>query len=112
VLGVGGSGPIGARPIETRAEMGTLVGGPVGATGTLDPALPPLQPTDERDAWAVIAGVRGIGPVGFSALLRRYGSGLGILREASSPGGIARIATLTYDGTDADDGRRHRGLDL
>jgi DNA processing protein len=107
---VGGSGPIGAGPTETRAEMQVQVGGTVGAEGRLD--VTPRQPTDERDAWAVIAGVRGIGPVGFSALLRRYGSGLGILREASSPGGIARIATLTYDGTDPDDERRHRGLDL
>jgi DNA processing protein len=48
--------------------------------------------TEERDAWTVLAGVRGLGPVGFGALLGRYGSGLAILREASSPGGPARIA--------------------
>jgi DNA processing protein len=68
--------------------------------------------SQERDAWAVIAGVHGIGPVGFAALLRRYGSGVAILREASSPGGVERIATVPYDDVDPGDGRRHRGLDL
>ena len=88
---MGGSGSVGARPIETQAEMGIQVAGPIGPEQTFEAALRPRRPTDERDAWAVIAGVRGIGPVGFSALLRRYGSGLAILREASSPGGVARI---------------------
>ena len=54
----------------------------------------PVVAADERDAWAVLAGVRGLGPVGFGVLLGRYGSGLAILREAASPGGPARISAV------------------
>jgi DNA processing protein len=57
---------------------------------------------DERDAWAVLAGVRGLGPAGFGQLLRRYGSATAILREASSPGGPGRLVEATID--DAADG--------
>ncbi|MEP6639289.1 MAG: DNA-processing protein DprA [Chloroflexota bacterium] len=46
----------------------------------------------ECDAWAVLAGVHGLGPVAFGVLLGRYGSGVAILREASSPGGPERLA--------------------
>ena len=49
---------------------------------------------EERGAWAVLAGVQGLGPVGFAALLGRYGTGLAILREASSPGGVERLAAF------------------
>ncbi len=74
MLGVGASGPVHADPPA-----------PVSA-------LPGARPTlEERDAWAVLAGVRGLGPVGFGLLLRRYGSGAAILREASSPGGARRL---------------------
>jgi DNA processing protein len=38
--------------------------------------------------------VRGLGPVGFASLLGRYGTGLAILREASSPGGVDRLAAF------------------
>ena len=88
--------------------------GPVGADemAAVAPTMAAAQRSEERDAWAVIAGVYGVGPVGFSALLRRYGTGLAILREASSPGGVGRIATVTYDDAEPDDRRRHRGLDL
>lgn len=40
----------------------------------------------ERRAWAVIASVSGVGPVGFGALLRRYGSALEVLAAAARPG--------------------------
>ena len=33
----------------------------------------------EREAWAVLTAVNGLGPVGFGALLRAYGSGGAIL---------------------------------
>ena len=45
----------------------------------------------------MLAGVHGIGPVAFAALLARYGDALAILREASSPGGVARLATPDRD---------------
>ena len=76
--------------------LGVSAAGPVGATGTPDaPAAVPtaiVPPTEERNAWAVLAAVDGLGPVGFEALLVRYGSGVAILREAASPDGIGRLA--------------------
>ena len=50
------------------------------------------MPAAERAAWAVLAAVDGLGPVGFNALLGRHGSGAAILDEAASPGGIGRLA--------------------
>jgi len=85
VLGVGTSGPVGGE-IDPVNAVGSVV-----AVESRKPRLPaPL--TEERDAWAVLAGVYGLGPVGFGALLRRYGSGVAILHEAASPGGAARLA--------------------
>ncbi len=74
MLGVGVDGPTGGASTVTRAGA---------VSGALD---------QERAAWAILGGVRGLGPVGFGALLRRYGTGAAILREASSPGGPARLA--------------------
>jgi len=72
----------------------------VGTTDSRPRDVEPGGPAaggEEREAWAVLAGVRGLGPVGFGILLTRYGSGLAILREASSPGGPARIAEASGD---------------
>ena len=84
-----------AWPPARRVEMlGVTAGGPVGAAHAEDPtasAAVTVQPA-ERDAWAVLAGVDGLGPVGFNGLLHRYGSGVAILREAASPGGPGRLA--------------------
>jgi len=93
VLGVGVAGPLSAQD-ETASRH-------------RDGALPAA---DERDAWAVLAGVHGLGPVGFGALLRRYGSGRAILQEAASPGGIERLTETTLDETPTAEDRRPRHL--
>ncbi len=101
MLGIGASGPIGA-------DGGVAPG---GGTVIAQAATPFVNPpasrsaigSDERDAWAVLAAVDGLGPVGFAALLRRYGSGLAILQEAASPGAAARLAGAPIE--DLDDGR-------
>jgi DNA processing protein len=90
VLGVGATGPVGAGGVPVGAT-----GVPAGAPGIVEPRGRPGASTEEREAWAVLAGVRGLGPVGFGALLRRYGTGVAILREASSPGGPGRLAAAT-----------------
>ncbi len=74
------------------------------AARTVDaPGARPRGKSAERDAWAVLAAVDGIGPLSFNALLERFESGVAILAEASSPGGIDRLATTRYgdhlDGT-------------
>ncbi len=80
--------------VGTAGATAATAGAPA-ARGDDDP--PPDRPairSQEREAWAVLAGVRGLGPVGFGALLARYGSGVAILHEAASPGGPARIAEV------------------
>jgi DNA processing protein len=70
----------------------------------------PATRTAERDAWAVLTSVEGLGPVGFSALLRRYGSGVAILREASLPGASRRLAAVHAEEDSGDSGRQRRRL--
>ena len=70
MLGVGAAGPTGER-----ADL--LVSPPVSIA-----AARPRGAVDERQAWAVLASVNGLGPVGFGGLLRTYGSGLEILAAA------------------------------
>ena len=105
-----------ARRRPRRADMlGVGVDGPIGAasrqaedarTAAQGPTAPSTPGIEERDAWAVLAGVRGLGPVGFGRSLRRYGSAVEILREAASNGGPARlVAAAEADGTDARRGR-------
>jgi DNA processing protein len=94
VLGVGTTGPL-----ATDATMGSRQRSPTAVAAT-----------DERDAWAVLAGVRGLGPVGFGALLSRYGSGLAILREAATQDGPARLAATPLDDAGAGEARRERGV--
>jgi DNA processing protein len=98
--------------------LGVGRGGPTGAWSAADasPVAPPPTPIrashrhrpriTERQSWAVLTTVDGLGPVGFGALLRRYGSGLGILEEALRPGAVARLVAAgmsddreTFDAT-------------
>ena len=46
---------------------------------------------EERDAWTVLASIHGLGPVTFGSLLRRFGSGRGILSVARRRGGRAAL---------------------
>jgi DNA processing protein len=95
VLGVGAAGPTGegvaSVPIDTPSrDRGAP---PALERPASSPPVRSLVATEERDAWAILAAVHGLGPVGFAALLDRYGSGVAILREVSAPGGAERIAT-------------------
>lgn len=97
--------------------LGVGTGGPVGAFVSADPvertaAIPDhsSEARAESDAWAVLAGVHGLGPVGFGVLLRRYGSGVAVLREASSPGGRARLMTTDAGEESREPGTRHRPI--
>lgn len=90
MLGVSATGPTGIGEADRIALDPEA---PVRVAGT--PRAVPVA--EERDAWAVLAGVRGLGPVGFGALLRRYGSAIAILREAASAGGPARMAEVAGD---------------
>lgn len=92
MLGVSAAGPIGgATPLAVAGPDEGVSGGENRAA--------------ERDAWAVLAEAEGLGPVGFNALLRRYGSGLAILQDATAPGGDRRIATTRFEDDPANPSR-------
>jgi DNA processing protein len=46
----------------------------------------------EREAWAVLASIDGLGPVAFTALLARYGTARAIVEEAGRSGAATRLA--------------------
>jgi DNA processing protein len=81
MLGIGRWGPLGR---DVPGEVGG------GAWRQPDPA-------QERDAWVVVAGVPGVGPVSFARLLAAYGTGAAILRAATEPHGMARLVAASVD---------------
>jgi DNA processing protein len=94
MLGVGVAGPGGPRER--------------GSPGIEEPvvrATTPEAADAERDAWAVLAAVDGLGPIGFAALLGCYGTAQAVLADAARPGGTARLVATP---TDLQDERRHR----
>jgi DNA processing protein len=96
VLGVGSTGPTGVTVLD---ETGRLA--PMGAERS------PERAVSERDAWAVLAGVHGLGPVAFGLLLRRYRTATAILTEGASVGGAARLVQALAD-ADRGHPRGHR----
>ena len=82
MLGVGASGPVGD-------------GGPVALEP--GPAVRRQSRLTERQAWALLTSVGGLGPVGFGALLRRFGSGLAILEAATRPGAVHALVAASVN---------------
>ena len=85
MIGVGAAGPTGAW--ATSAEPSPTPGRVTPATSTLRGAAP----LTERQAWAVLTWVDGLGPVGFGALVRAFGSGRAVLEAALRPGATRRL---------------------
>ncbi|HEY7133160.1 MAG TPA: hypothetical protein VH440_12970, partial [Candidatus Limnocylindrales bacterium] len=52
------------------------------------------EPPSEREAWALLLAVDGLGPVAIAALLGAYGSGLGILASAPRRGAAGAFAAI------------------
>jgi DNA processing protein len=74
--------------------LGVGATGPNGESGVVAQSLPAAVGSvrlTEREAWAVLVSVSGLGPVGFGALLRRFGTGLAILDRAMRRGAIAAL---------------------
>lgn len=46
---------------------------------------------DEHDAWVVLAGARGVGPVSFERLVGTFGSACAVLVAATEPGAVTRL---------------------
>jgi len=51
----------------------------------------------ERDAWVILAGVHGVGPVSFERLVRAYGSAGAVLHAAGRRGEVARLVAASRD---------------
>jgi DNA processing protein len=90
MLGVGVGGPVGSES-EAVSAAETREPGAGGRTGT-------ATGLTERETWAVITSVVGLGPVGFGALLRHFGSGRAILETAERPGAAALFARVAAEG--------------
>jgi DNA processing protein len=110
MLGVGATGPVGSPVIEPAAVFvpAHAMAAQSDGVATVDREASAAQ-TAERNAWAVLAAVDGLGPVGLSALLGRYGTGVRILEEAVSPGGGGRIASTPTGEQDEGTTRRTLG---
>ena len=84
MLGIGRAGPLG------RDQLPDGGGGP--GRDRWSPG------SDERDAWVVVAGVHGVGPVSFGRLVATFGSAVGVLRAASEPNAVGRLVAASTGG--------------
>ena len=108
MLGVGVGGPVGG---ESETVSGADAAEPwnqpqprMATTSVADPGRTGGRAGDaaagltERETWAVITSVGGLGPVGFGALLRHFGSGRAILEAAGRPGAAALFVRVAAEG--------------
>jgi DNA processing protein len=61
------------------------------------PGSPDTLAPGERDAWVVLAGVEGVGPVSFARLLHAFGSAGSVLRAAVDRGAVGILVSATRD---------------
>ena len=77
MIGVSAAGPLGRDMVSdrttTRPMRRSQAGGDVMAKVAME--------GDERAAWIALAAVPGVGPAGFGALLRRFGSARSAIRQ-------------------------------
>ena len=85
MLGVGRAGP--RRDPSSLLAPRESVTGPA-ESGTRVPGPDSL----ERDAWAILLSVSGLGPVTFAALLERFGTGRVVVETARGPRGALALA--------------------
>lgn len=103
MIGVGRAGPR-LDPSAGRDSTGPapeVVPSPSTRRGTPVP--------DERDAWAILASVAGLGPLTFAELVVRFGSARAVVESARGPGAAARFTSLR---SAAEPGRQLLGADL
>lgn len=111
VLGVARAGPLGewqppqrgggsaagaahetvGEPLAGRSARSGADPRPSGPLAVLPAATAAPDRAAERDAWAILASVDGIGPMTLGALLRALGDGRGVLATAGAPRGAGRL---------------------
>lgn len=90
MIGVGASGPLGAQaadderpPVAAMDRFASEVTGR-SAWGGQDEHAADEPRADERAAWICLASIPGIGPVGFAAAVRCFGSASAALKAGAS----------------------------
>ncbi len=84
MLGIGRGGPLG--------DMAPGVSGPAAEHPGIGGAR--IDGT-ERDAWVVLAGVHGVGPVSFERLVGAFGSVDEVFRDARTRGAVPRLVAAS-----------------
>lgn len=96
MLGVGLDGPLGMVEASTSDARRTV---------------PRSSPdSTERDAWAVLATVDGLGPAAFAVLLARFGSARAVLDAARHPSGVRALAEVPPVDGIREPGRPHHPI--
>lgn len=103
MLGVGTTGPLADAAVTAEVPAWPAPPVPAAPVAPAMPAATSIVTPAEREAWAVLAAIDGLGPVGFAALLAGYGSAREILAEAARPGAADRLAGT--EGVEQDDRR-------
>src|SRR5947209_8519817 len=99
MLGVGRDGPTASGWVASAEPSGIVLEAARAAEHRLAPG------TDaERDAWALLAAVSGVGPVAFGALLRAFGCGAAIMDAARRRDGAALIMAAVHEEEDREGG--------
>ena len=103
MIGVGLGGPIGDEiEADIVREAPTAADRPSsrrdGTPATTSSRSAGVAGLTERETWAVITSVRGLGPIGFGALLRHFGSGRAILKAAGRPGAAGLFVRIAAEG--------------
>ncbi|HEY5434835.1 MAG TPA: DNA-processing protein DprA [Candidatus Limnocylindrales bacterium] len=96
MLGIGRRGPLGradAPEVGGLREAG-VDDGPGGPAPW--PASGGTVLGTERDAWIVLAGVSGVGPVSFARLVAAFGSAGAVLAAARRTGAVAALVAATH----------------
>ncbi len=86
MLGIGQHGPLGARPDEDADGR---------PSGNVSSGSGPAPTIGERDAWVVLAGAEGVGPVTFGRLVAAFGSALAVLQAASAGDSCAELVAAS-----------------
>ena len=86
MLGIGRRGPLGRAEAEAGGGPAGARDAAAGATREMPAAESQVASGDpagpERDAWVVLAGVEGVGPVSFARLVGAFGSARAVLDAA------------------------------
>ncbi len=75
--------------------LGVGRGGPLGRTEAAEIGGAGAPDDDERDAWIVLNGVTGVGPVSFGRLVLAFGTATAVMAAARGPGAIGRLVAAS-----------------